>query len=247
MKKAILILPFITIYGLIYSQKDFGFSFSISNQGQIDKVLEDFYFPASPTANQDDATYGRDYKLKFNSTFFYVISRNIILRARFGIGFRNNYYEQDAINTVWQFKDKQNVYEITPSLGYIKEFEFIKFNFGFEIPMYIIGKYTQSGIYSVYPDSVNLSQEVHSFVKMSGGVISGLNTFINIDYYFTTTIYLFSEFNSGILFANLGRIYSFDYNEVYPSQISASTFYEKKYRKVYFSDFQIQFGIGIKF
>ena len=139
MKKIILICIILKTQ-LAFGQNKTEISFGISNPGQVEKTLEDFYFIAHPTAFQDDAHYGNEKRVKFNLGFSFHLRDSLELRLRVGYSKRVNHYSQAFSNTHWSVNDFQSVFEISPSFGFSKRLGRFRFSTGIEIPVYIIGK-----------------------------------------------------------------------------------------------------------
>lgn len=62
----------------MFAQNKIELSAGVSNQGQFDKLLEDFYSPAHPTAFQDDARKGKDLRIKYNFTGSCLIRDSVV-------------------------------------------------------------------------------------------------------------------------------------------------------------------------
>jgi hypothetical protein len=246
MKKILLILISLNLVNFTFGQSKVDLNVSLSNQGQIDKVLEDFYFPAHPTASQDDAHIGKDFRLKYNATLSYVHKDSFDIRLSIGYGQRINHYEQDQINTKWIYDDKQNIIELAPSFGFSKQFGRFRIGTGIQIPIYIIGNFIETGVYTEHSDSVNLSYSVSSKIKMDGGIIFGINNYVNLKVNLFKKLYLFTELNYGLLFANLGKKYAAENTTTFPYNDTYSSSFDKTYKKTYFSPISIQFGLGFR-
>ena len=245
--KYIALFIFLLTGNLLIAQNNIELSFGVSNQGQIDKLLEDFYFPAHPTAFQDDAHKGKDLRIKYNFSGSYVFGDSMEVRLRIGYATRTNHYEQRFPTNGWIIDDEQNVFEISPSFGFRENLGRFSFAIGLEIPIYFVGDLTEHIDYRQYADSVKMSYAAKSDIKMDGGIIVGLNSYLNIKTFFTEGIYLFSELNYGILYSKLGRKYENVSGETFPTPATNYAEFDKNYEKVYVSPIQVQLGFGYRF
>lgn len=245
--KYVPVFIFLLIGNLLMAQNKIELSFGVSNQGQFDKLLEDFYFPAHPTAFQDDAHEGKDLRIKYNFSGSYVFGDSTEVRLRIGYANRVNHYEQRFPTTGWIIDDEQHVVEISPSFGFRENLGRFSFSIGLEIPIYLIGDLTEHIDYSQYADSINMSYAAKSDVKIDGGIVVGLNSYLNIKTFFTKGFYLFSELNYGILYSKLGGKYENASGETFPNSVFNYAEQDKSYSKVYVSPIQVQLGLGYKF
>lgn len=246
MKKIFLLVTFIQI-NLIFSQSNFTANISISGQEQTDKIMEDFYWPAHPTTNLDDEHKGKDFRLKYNTTLSYILKDSFNIRMRVAFAQRNNHYEQILPLNQWIVDDKQNFVELCPSFGFCKKFGRFKFETGMEIPFFIIGKLSSKMLYTETSDSVNISKSIIGTEQIDGGLIFGINHYINIKTYLSKKMYFFSELNYGLLFARLGDKYEQFEEQTIPDYQTSYYSIEKSYSKTYFSPVSFQFGLGFDF
>lgn len=246
MKKIILICIILKTQ-LTFGQNKTEISFGISNPGQVEKTLEDFYFIAHPTAFQDDAHYGNEKRVKFNLGFSFHLRDSLELRFRVGYSKRVNHYSQAFSNTHWSVNDFQSVFEISPSFGFSKRLGRFRFSTGIEIPVYIIGKLKEDLWYQTYASSGTIDLASTSEISMPGGTIIGLNNYVRVSTFLSKQLFLYSEINYGLLFASLGGNFRNVTTSTFPIEETLINEFEKTYTKWYFSPAQIQFGIGLKF
>ena len=67
MKKAILIIIIALPTFILAQEKKFEFGFSIGNNGQLDKILNDFYTYGSETSFLDDSNDAKTTNIKYTS------------------------------------------------------------------------------------------------------------------------------------------------------------------------------------
>lgn len=246
MKNLITLIFFIS-GNILIAQNKFQLGLGISNQGQFDNLLEDFYFPAHPTAMQDDAHLGKDLRIKYNFSGSYSFHDSLEFRIRVGYAIRKNHYEQKFPTTALIVNDKQNILEFNPSFGFRKNWGRFSFSTGLEIPIYVVGDLEETIDFKEFSDSINLSYSANSTYRMDGGLILGLNHYLNVRTFFSKQIFMFSEINYGILYSKLGGKFKDVGESTFPTVINSTYEYDKTYSKIYFSQIQVHFGIGYKF
>src|ERR1041385_8726174 len=160
-------------------------SFTVSNNAQLDKVLE-FYQPfqyppfiSLYTSNNDN--YDNLQKLKFNlhyergndSSYFWSFKAGIFLWREV---YSNTYRTTYSISNL-----SQNVYSF--SIGWMKSLHVNNFIFsaGLELPYYIIQKYNEN--YKSY-DSYS-TEKLENIITVDGGYAIGLNSQISVRYFFS--------------------------------------------------------------
>lgn len=223
------------------AQNHMDFQFSVSNQGQTDKVMNDFYYLGHETAYQDDATNGRDIFLKYNLTFTYSLWDSLDCRIRLGYGHRKGFYRKDIVPFSTTVQDEQHLFEITPSFGYNKKWKIVRLGTGFELPFYIAGKFSQV----IEAEDTQMNYHQRQFIRLNGGIIVGLNHYVNLKLFFLKKVYAFSEVNYGLMYGSLGRKYSSDLQNIDGTPLYSEEF-DKTYKKIFFSGIHVQMGIGIR-
>ena len=233
----------------IYSQNKFGISVSVSNQGQIDKVVEDFYSLNFPYgfAIQEYTNKVKGYNLKYNLGMSYVIRDSFNIRLRMGFASRISSYEQNYPAMLWLNSDNQKSFELSPSFGIIRHKGKFSFNTGIEIPVFYIDDYTQYSNNKSYDTSLQLTGEYEVTTKIDGGLIFGINSYLNLKFILTKKISLFSEINFGLMFAKLGGMYERTNRQILPNSEKFYQSFEKKYTKFFVSPPQLQLGVCYQF
>ncbi|MES2555646.1 MAG: hypothetical protein V4604_05815 [Bacteroidota bacterium] len=231
------------------AQEKWGVSLSLSNQGQVDQVLNGFYYPAHETAYQDDATEGKLLNLKYNLTTSYALKSNLQCRLRIGFGQRNNESVQDYKPSYWEFNDEQQLLEIAPSIALTEQLGKLTLTGGAELPFYIISDFKQTLYYAEFSDETMTQYSLYR-LSMDGGLIYGVNGFANIRYQLNKRFSFFTEFNAGILRSQLGdKLRS--YGTVYPTGGTPTEAtpieMDKVQSKIYFSQIQAQLGLTVHF
>ncbi|ASS49462.1 MAG: hypothetical protein A3D31_02910 [Candidatus Fluviicola riflensis] len=231
------------------AQEKWGISLSLSNQGQVDQVLNGFYYPAHETAYQDDATEGKLLNLKYNLTTSYALKPNLQCRLRIGFGQRNNESVQDYKPSYWEFNDEQRLLEIAPSIALTEQLGKLTLTGGVELPFYIISEFKQTLYYAEFSDDVMTQYSLYR-LSMDGGLIYGVNGFANIRYQLNKRFSFFTELNTGIMRSQLGDKFR-SYGTVYPTggtpTDATPVEFDKVQSKIYFSAIQAQLGLTVHF
>lgn len=230
-----------------HAQSGFDLGFSISNQGQVDKELDEFYFPADAGAFKDDLRLAKEFHLKYNGNLAYRTKSNNEIRVRFGYGVRNQEYERSTVSVFQSIEDEQQFFEVAPSFGVNKELGRFVISTGIEIPVYVIGEFTERNIYTQFSESGATISEQEQIIKMDGGIIYGLNHYVNIKTNIFSKFYFFTEFNYGLMFSDIGEEYYSLMTQISPTTSENEFNFEKSIKNTFFSPMQLQFGLGFFF
>ena len=246
MKIASIVLLLILPLALLGQNKKIEFGLSLGNNGQLDKTLNDYYFPGHETAYLDDSYEDKTTNLKYSGSLRYFINKEISIRLKFGYAIRKDYYTKSDPNRYVDYDFKQTVFNVGPSICFSKSFDKLEIMTGFEIPIFSVGNFNFSSNYKVIPDSITVTQEVNSTITMGGGLIWGVNNFICLRYFFTDRVGIGAEFDYGLLFADLGDTYQRGIEYVIPSQPTTNSEFDKQYKKTFFSPPEVSFGLYIQ-
>ena len=231
------------------AQERWGISLGLSNQGQVDQVLNGFYYPAHETGYQDDATEGKLLNLKYNLTTSYALKPNLQCRLRVGFGQRNNESVQDYDLTYWEVNDEQQLLEIAPSIGLSEQLGKLTLTGGVELPFYFISDLKQTLYYAEFSDNVMTQYSLYE-LTMDGGLIYGVNGYANIRFQLNKYFSFFTEFNAGAMRSQLGDKYR-SHGTVYPTggtpTDSGQIETDKIQSTIYFSPIQAQLGLTVHF
>jgi hypothetical protein len=238
--KHILLLSAAVTSFTAFSQNRIGISASVSNQGQIDNALSDFYYPSREDQN-DAFVKSSSINLKYNLGFSYQLKNGNQLRLRTAYGTRNaeSSNKEQSYFYYGRITDKQQFFEFAPGYGFSERLGKFNIGFGAELPVYLIDQYRQDSYLGYNNDEA--SEYNTSFMTMSGGVIFGLNGFLNLEYSFGKHLALFTELNCGAMHARLG-------GKMYDSSLLGGTGngWEQKQNSTYFSGLQGQLGLAVK-
>jgi hypothetical protein len=226
-------------------QKKFEFGVSIGNNGQLDRLLDDFYFLVAEASN-NNAEVVRHTNIKYNVTARYFFSENISVRLRIGEAKRKMYYLRvDPIDN-WSTNYKQNIINFNPSICFSKMINALEISTGFEIPIIFVGEFNFNEHYKNSPDSINVTYESSVNDRIDGGFIWGLNNFLSIKYFLGKNFSISSEINYGLLSATLGNKRNLTEEYIIPAQQTVHHQFNMKYKDVYFSYPEFSFGINYR-
>jgi hypothetical protein len=235
------------ISSIALCQEKFNVGFGFSNQGQTHEALSDFYFLGHESSYQDDAFTGRESQLQLNLIAAYQISDRIFVRLRVGQNWLNQRYEKPMINDKWIVTDKQTNFEVTPSFGATEELGIFNFAMGIEIPFFIIGDFYEEIDYSTFNVEGQTQSRAIQRITMDGGLIYGLNGFLNIKMKVVKHVHLFTEMNLGYLNADLGGEFTSETESIIGNASIGNFGFEKVFKKSFFSNPGFQLGFLFSF
>jgi len=233
-------------------------SFSVSNNGQVDHSIHDFYRQDSEFLNfLFNTPTSKHTEIKYNLSFSYVNSKKIVTGVKLGYQSIINKYSTSDYTSEIEAQGSQSIYNINSSLGYAINNKKIDFVVGLQVPLFIIGGYKHTSTEKNYRSNASGDRELQytseTETNILGGYITGLNSFLNIRYSFNR-FFIFSDVATGILYASTGSTfstettttYSGSYFQSYPPNYSSSDS-DYTLKKTYFSSPEFSFGIGLKF
>jgi hypothetical protein len=244
--KFILTCSFVVIYGFIYCQsKSHLINITVSNNGQIEDVLDGFYWTGAYGPGDDTYSYKRN-AFKFNLMYELLTISKYSFHGRIGFGTNKNTYNISNV-TVANGNTSQNFFNF--SLGSKYNFTFDKFQIstGLEIPFYYIGKYTEK----FYWDNQTESQIITYDVLIDDGYSIGLNSITSIKFYPTKRFFIMADIVFGAMHFNLGDKYYYKDNTESTIDPSITSQYsweiERSYKTTVLTKPELHFGFGIKF
>ena len=168
--KIIITSSFILICGFIYCQsKSHLINITASNNGQIDDVLDDFYWGGAYGPGDDTYSYKRN-TFKLNLTYELLTISKYSFHGRLSYGTNKNTYNISNL-TLANGNTSQNFFNFSIGSKYNFTFDKFQVSTGIEIPFYYIGNYTEK----VYWDDQAQSLLSTSTTIIDGGYAIGLN------------------------------------------------------------------------
>ena len=216
------------------------FTLTYSNNGQINGIIDEFYFSQGAYLPNNDVFKYKQCDLKFNFHYEYVTHKNFSFFCKVGYSVRKDIYTISNVTPAHGSKE-QNYLNISLGSKYNFRVDRFQFSTGIEIPFYNISTYKEKFFYD------NTTQTIHSTQFIDGGTAFGLNSISSIKFFLSKKIFLSTDLTFGLLFFNLGgQTYSvIDYQNpvVYPTTGQSR---DDKYNKTAVTKPEFYFGIGIK-
>lgn len=226
-----------------FSQQKLEVGVGISNFGQIENPISNFYNLAYPNGFNLDIYVNKNNStnLKYNVNLSYKLKDSLNVRLRFGFGLNEKLRVLDYPSALTYYREHQSFAEICPSIGKSRKFGSFTINAGLEIPLYFVSRYNFSTYSDIRDSTLQVTGTNESLEQIDGGFLVGLNHFIHLKMKISKTMSVFSELNFGLMYANLGGTYT--------QEITSTSFepsfnsLEKKYTKIFFTAPQVQFGV----
>lgn len=226
-----------------FSQQKLEVGVGISNFGQIENPISNFYNVDYPNGFNTDKYINKNNStvLKYNVNFSYNLNDSLNLRLRLGFGLNDKFRVLDYPASLTYIHEQQSFAEICPSIGKTKKFGSFTLNAGLEIPLYFVSRYNYSNYSEIRDSSLQVTSTNESLQHIDGGFLVGINHFIHLKMKVTKNMSVFSELNFGLMYAHLGG----NYHEIITLSSSVPTSYsfEKRFTKLFFTAPQVQFGV----
>jgi hypothetical protein len=231
------------IHLVAFSQQKLEVGLGISNFGQIENPISNFYNVDYPNGFNMDTYINENHStvLKYNVNFSYNLKDSLNVRLRVGYGQNNKKRVMDYPSALSHINENQSFLELCPSIGKSRKFGLFTLNAGLEIPLYLVSTYNYLNFSEIRDSTLQVTSTNESLEKIDGGFLVGINQFIHLQLKVSKNISVFSELNFGLMYAQLGG----EYNQKITSTSFEPSFYslEKKYTKLFFTAPQVQFGV----
>jgi hypothetical protein len=226
-----------------FSQQKLEMGLGISNFGQIENPISNFYNVDYPNGFNMDTYINENHStvLKYNVNFSYYLKDSLNVRLRVGYGQNNKKRVMDYPSALSHINENQSFLELCPSIGKSRKFGLFTLNTGLEIPLYLVSTYTYSNVTDIRDSTLQVTSTNESLEEIDGGFLIGINQFIHLELRVSKNISVFSELNFGLMYAQLGGNYTEKITVGTTEPIPYSI--EKKFSKLFFTAPQIQFGI----
>jgi hypothetical protein len=246
------ILTLLLIFSLypfahVYAQnRKFEAQLSIGNNGQLDNLLYEFYYPGYQTSFFHDATSSKSNYLKYNASLKYYFREKVSLCLKTGFSYRNDKFIQDEPTEYNTTESRQRIFNISPSLNFSVPLEKLELSTGIELPIFFVSPYDFKMHTIQKPDSVNITSETKATINITGGFVWGVNNYWEIKYFFAKNFFFSGGITYGVLWANLGRSATYTSEFILPNQPTNTFIVNKQWKKCFFSPPELALGIGIK-
>lgn len=226
-----------------YSQHKLEVGLGISNMGQVENPISNFYNVDYPNGFNTDKYINEHHStvIKYNLNFSYHLNDSLNLRFRLGYGENNKMRVLDYPAALTKINEHQSFMEFCPSIGKSRKFGLFTLNAGIEIPLYLVSNYNYLNVTDIRDSTLQVTNTNESLLKIDGGFLIGINHFIHLQLKISKNMNLFSELNFGLMYAQLGENYDEEITLSGSDPILNS--FEKKYSKLFVSAPQFQFGI----
>lgn len=230
---------------MIYAQRPHNLSISLNNNGQLNDVLDEFYFnPSSGYGPNDDVFTYKKSEFKLGLDYDYVFNSNLILGLTLHYGKRLDQFEVgNQAPTYYPVGDKFLQYFGTAGLaGYTINLEKLQLSSGLEIVYYSIGEYTDNYFQE------NETSKLHQRINQSGGHTFGINSITQLKFYFGERFFLTTKLRFGLMKYDLGETYIVSIIEQNPVTYPEILYSQKStYDKIALTEPELSFGIGFSF
>ncbi|MCX6258708.1 MAG: hypothetical protein NTW49_12550 [Bacteroidia bacterium] len=214
---------------------------SLSNNGQIYDVIDEFYFSQGAYLPNNDVFTYKQNDAKLYLQYEYLSRSMFSLFGRAGYSFRKDNYTISNVTPAYGSKEQ---YYLDIALGFKYNYNVDKFLFstGIEMPYYKISTYKEK----FFLDSS--TQTVHYTQYVDGGNTYGLNSISSIKFFMTDNIFLSADFAFGLMMFNLGgqTYMHYDYQNPVVVTPATTTPHDDSYNKFTVTKPEFCFGIGIK-
>lgn len=250
----------------VYSQKDslkinrpYSICFSISNNGQIDRSINDFYRQNSEYLNSlFNTPQSQQNEIKYNLSFLYSTNKGYSVGLK--LGFQPILFEYEIADDTREIQANANqrIYNFNPAIGRFFSKNNFEFLLGLELPMFYVDNYVYNEIERNYRYSSSGVRELQyitdNIININGGYVVGINGFVKARYIIANRFFISAEISAGMMYSKVGDKFNQETTTVYygtwfpgypPNYVKNESDYT--FKKTYFSSPEIGLGIGIKF
>ncbi len=236
----------------------FEFSAGIGNNGQIQEVLDDYFYISNPLYILDESADAEASKFKYNITGKIFFNEHLSLRLRYGNSKTHNSYVYNSNGLNGDFWNKQTVTNFNPALSFHKNFDKLNISTGIELAFYQVKEFIS---YFEGKDIVlvtNLGNQyyvqrsIQSETKVEGGKGTAVNGFLEVGYSFNKRLGVGITMSYGYLWAKFGDeiVQSDDYlysgNQNLNLPRSTVDYSYKKYKKKSFAPPEISVFLSLR-
>ena len=194
----------------------FEFSFGVGNNGQIQEVIDEYFYISGPYYVFDEVQVSEASNFKYSLAGKVFINDHLSLRLKYGYSKMKKSYEYTSGFLSGDFWNKQTVTNFNPALSFNKKFVKINISTGVELAFYKVNDnilYFEGKDHIVVEDLNNqntyiVQRTIQSETTMKGGKGTAINCFLELDYSFLKRMgvgismsygYLWSEFGDEII------------------------------------------------
>lgn len=190
----------------------FEFSGGIGNNGQIQKVLDDYFYISNPLYILDETQSAEATEFKYHLSGKLFINDHLALRLKYGKSKTQNSYFYDTFELEGNFSNNQTTTNWNPALCFNKNFGKLNISTGFEFAFYNIHKfesYFQGNEVLVIQNPTDqpnyyVPRNVESEITIEGGKAIAINCFLELEYLFSKRVGLGANVSYGYLWTKFG-------------------------------------------
>lgn len=216
-------------------------TFTCSNNGQINNIIDDFYFSEYHGQSIRQISNYTQSDFKYNLHYEYVNVNNFVFYCMVGYSEKKESFTISNIPPVNESGNKkQNYFNVAVGAKYIYSVGKFQLSSGIEIPYYKISRYEEKYFFD------SPTQTTYTTNLIDGGNAYGLNNISSIKIFFFKRFFFSTDLTFGLLALKLGgQNYSIiDYDN--PAISTTNPPYEQLYKKTAITNPELYFGVGIK-
>ena len=219
------------------------FSFSVSNNGQLGEIADEYYFSGGDDYGpNNDVSYYKQNELKWNLAYQYLNNKSILLGIQYGHQKRTDEYV--LLNTPNANGTKsQTIHNLSLSALYQYSFDRFSLAIGPSIPLFIFDEYSDDLLIT------DTNKVTESNYSLDLGLAYGINLKTSLLFFATKHLFFSTTIEFGFLHAELGGEADYSVHET-TSTSSQNTYhstYSSPFTKNFFTKPELHLGIGYKF
>lgn len=219
-------------------------SVSLSNNGQIQEQLSNFYLPFPKTTHHNQKfLVNHTQQQKINFSYERAITTNNYLGLMIGIGKWNGYSAQNGGEKVEEYQQTFSQYSLTYNYNFQLDNKFSLIS-GFAFTLFNINDFKAHTNPRYQFGELNYLDKVVS----SGGKIYGTNFNTKIRYNISTAFFVTTSLSIGLLYYDLGKTTTSTTTDFINNETVINVFtFNKILHKTTFSNPELFIGFGITF
>lgn len=218
------------------------FYLTVSNNGQLEEVIDDFYFEPDSYNPSDDVFSFDQTIMKFNFHYEFKTKKDLIFSSTFGYGYRRDRYVVGNQPGIPPDGEEYQTY-LSGAIGirYAWSIEKVQVSTGLELPLYIFSDCVKT----YQQDDPN--QTIHYTETTTGGKAFGINSTTSLKWFVLPNFFISSNLSFGLLKFDVGHE-TITNNEVQDPIFTSEPIWvrENSYRKTTITRPEFLFGLGAR-
>lgn len=218
------------------------FYLTVSNNGQLEEVIDDFYFESDSYNPADDVLSFDQSIMKFNFHYEIKTKKNLIFSSTFGYGYRRDRYvvgNQPGIPPIGE--EYQTYLSGAVGIRYAWSIEKFQVSTGLELPLYIFSDCEKT----YQQDDPN--QTMHFTETTTGGNAFGINSTTSLKWFVIPNLFISANLSFGLLKFDVGNetITNFEVQDpIFTNDLVWER--ENSYTKTTITRPEFLFGLGVR-